>query len=176
MSRVLTWLIHHERKVFLWANHKITHSFSFYLLSKITHLGGATFTILATLVIGLFAAAPWNGVGLKALLALAVSHLPVALIKKRYPRSRPYLVMPEANVCKNPLSDHSFPSGHTTAIFSVVMPFVFTAPIMGLILLPIAAIVGFSRMYLGLHYPSDVAAGCAIGISTAAAATFWVGA
>ena len=175
MSRVLTWLIRHERKMFLWANYKINHSLSYHILSRLTHLGGATFTILATLVIGLFAAAPWNGVGLKALLALAVSHLPVAIIKRRYPRLRPYLVLPEAKACKNPLSDHSFPSGHTTAIFSVVMPFVFAAPIMGLVLIPLAALVGFSRMYLGLHYPSDVAAGCAIGISTAAAASFWVG-
>ncbi|WP_166241261.1 phosphatase PAP2 family protein [Paenibacillus turpanensis] len=174
MNRVIVWLQDHERKMFLRANHKISTSLTYAILSRLTHLGGATITIVTTLCIGLFAVAPWSGTALKALLALALSHIPVAIIKKKYPRLRPYLVLPEANACKKPLKDHSFPSGHTTAIFSVVTPFLIAAPILSLILLPLAMLVGFSRMYLGLHYPSDVAAGCVIGVGAGAAVSHFI--
>ncbi len=100
--------------------------------------------------------------------ALAVSHLPVAVAKKLYPRMRPYLALPGTNTFRNPLKDHSFPSGHTTAIFASTVPYMVAFPTLTVILLPLACIVGFSRIYLGLHYPSDVFAGLVIGSSVAA--------
>ncbi len=66
----------------------------------------------------------------------------------------------------NPLKDHSFPSGHTTAIFSVVVPLLLYMPVLTIILAPIALSVGISRIYLGLHYPSDVLAGLCLGTLT----------
>ena len=77
--------------------------------------------------------------------------------------------MPETITFRNPLTDHSFPSGHTTAVFSVTVPFMTMEPILLATLLPVALIVGFSRIYLGLHYPSDVLAGATIGTLVALA-------
>lgn len=167
MSRMLAWLKTSDQRMFFFVNTKINHAVLGFIFSRLTHLGGATATIAATLSIWLFAPQPWSRIGLQAFIALAVSHIPVAVIKKMYPRLRPYMVIPETNTCKKPLKDHSFPSGHTTAIFSVVSPFVVASPLLGFILIPIAMIVGLSRMYLGLHYPSDVAAGCLVGCLTA---------
>lgn len=163
MSRVVLWLQHHERRMFRLLNGRMRHVLLDVFLNRITHLGGATFTILFTLGMSVFAARPWNVAAWQSLLALALSHLPVAVIKRRYPRLRPYLVLPQTNICKKPLTDHSFPSGHTAAIFSVVVPFVATVPALGFALLPLAAIVAVSRIYLGLHYPSDCAAGALLG-------------
>ncbi len=174
MSRVLMWLKRHDQRMFFFVNHKLSDSFLGVLSSRMTHLGGATATILLTLSIWVFAPKPWSTIGMQAFIALAISHIPVAIMKKAWPRLRPYLVFPNAKIYKNPLKDHSFPSGHTTAIFSVVSPFVMTYYWLGLILIPVAAIIGISRMYLGLHYPSDVAAGCVIGVATAACTVaFW---
>ncbi|GJM80520.1 hypothetical protein HMSSN139_30160 [Paenibacillus sp. HMSSN-139] len=75
--------------------------------------------------------------------------------------------MPGTNTFRNPLTDHSFPSGHTTAIFSVTVPFMAAAPGLILVLLPVALLVAVSRIYLGLHYPSDTLAGAVIGSSVA---------
>ncbi|ANF96138.1 phosphatase PAP2 family protein [Paenibacillus bovis] len=156
-----------EQYIFRWFNTRLHNRFLNIFFYYLTNLGGATFTIIATLAIWLLAPAPWDQAGLHAAVALAVSHIPVAIAKKLYPRIRPYLAIPETITFRNPLTDHSFPSGHTTAVFSVTVPFmlmdVHTIPF----LLPLALIVAVSRMYLGLHYPSDVLVGALIGSAVA---------
>lgn len=170
MIRVIAWLGNRERQLFFWINHRLHHRSMNILLYTLTHLGGATFTISFTLLLALLAPSPWNMVGWQCFAALAVSHLPVALIKKWYPRVRPHLALPNIRTFRKPLVDHSFPSGHTTAIFSVVVPLMIANPALSWGLLPIAFIVALSRMYLGLHYPSDCLAGALIGTSAAVCA------
>jgi len=103
--------------------------------------------------------------------ALAISHLPVAVIKKACRRPRPYIALPGTRTGVKPLKDYSFPSGHSTAIASVVLPFVGAFPMLGAALLPLALLVALSRIYLGLHYPSDCLAGCALGTLAACGTT-----
>lgn len=130
---------------------------------QITHLGGAWFTIAVTLIIIVFAEIPVKMWGIQSAAALTTSHILVSIVKKLYPRSRPYLALQDARVPANPLTDHSFPSGHTTAIFSIITPFIVQMPILSLILYPFGISVGMSRVFLGLHYPSDVLAGSIVG-------------
>ncbi|WP_368503491.1 phosphatase PAP2 family protein [Alkalihalophilus sp. As8PL] len=103
-----------------------------------------------------------------AIISLITSHIIVRLMKHYLPRFRPYLTVNESNVISNPLKDHSFPSGHTTAIFSLCTPFMFLFPSYAIFLLSIAIIVGISRISLGLHYPSDVLIGALLGFITGA--------
>lgn len=170
MTRVVTWLRHHENRMFWFVNQRIQHGVLDLFFNAFTHIGGATFMIVTALAIALFTGGDWKTAGIQSCAALAVSHLPVAVIKKKYPRLRPYLVIPDTRACKNPLTDHSFPSGHTTAVFSVLVPLMFISPWAMALLLPVAVLVGISRIYLGLHYPSDVLAGCLIGSLTAVSA------
>ena len=174
-SRMVSWLKEHDQRVFFLVNRKLNHALVGKLCERITHLGGARATILATLGIWMLAPKPVSTVGMQAFIALALSHIPVAIVKKTYPRLRPYLALPETITCSKPLKDHSFPSGHTTAIFSVIAPFVIAFNWIGFILIPVAMIIDMSRMTLGLHYPSDVAAGCVIGCLTAAGTVAFLG-
>ncbi|MCG7409921.1 phosphatase PAP2 family protein [Paenibacillus sp. ACRRX] len=167
MTRVIAWLGHRERQLFFWINHRLHHRFLNIILYTLTHLGGATFTITFSVLLALFAPHPWDTVGWQCLVALTVSHIPVALIKKIYPRIRPHLALPNIRTFKKPLIDHSFPSGHTTAIFSIVVPCIMMVPMLAWLLLPITGIVALSRMYLGLHYPSDCLVGALLGTSAA---------
>ncbi|WP_033828905.1 phosphatase PAP2 family protein [Bacillus andreraoultii] len=152
---------HLFRKMNRYYNSKIASLY----FRVVTHLGGATSTILTVLLFVFFSSGSVRLVSLSSAVALAVSHIPVQIVKKLFPRKRPYLVLKEIHVTKNPLQDHSFPSGHTTAIFSVLIPFIlfksFSLIAIGLLLLGIS--VAVSRIVLGLHYPSDVVIGGILG-------------
>lgn len=133
----------------------------------VTHLGSAFFTIFTSLCLLLFMPEQHKNVAIYSAGALVISHLPVAIIKKWYPRKRPYLVLENTSVTSNPLKDYSFPSGHTTACFSIIVPIILSFPTTALVLIPLAVSVAMSRIVLGLHYPSDVAAGIILGSATA---------
>lgn len=167
----------------IWANRRSSLGWLSVTLNKwlstVTHMGGATFTLVSALLLALLAPSPWHTAGWQCLAAVAVSHIPVAIVKRKLKRLRPYQAIPEVNTCPKPLQDSSFPSGHTTAIFSWIVPLLLTGGHYTIVIAPaafvIAISVAWSRMYLGLHYPSDVAAGAVIGTVTAYAVhAFWM--
>lgn len=68
----------------------------------------------------------------------------------------------------------SFPSGHTTTAFGFSVAFLLNTKKRwtGWLVLAIAVLMGFSRLYVGVHYPSDVAAGLIVGSAVACIVTF----
>lgn len=182
MGRVKEWLITSDLRMFSWLNRRhskgIVHLLIGKWLSFVTHMGGAAFTLITALLYALLAPEPWNTTGWQCLAAVMLSHIPVSICKRKFKRLRPYQAMP-GNVftCPKPLQDPSFPSGHTTAIFAWLVPILLTSGGIWLsMFMPVALLIGisvaWSRMYLGLHYPSDVAAGALIGTLTAIAVTY----
>ena len=164
ITKVANHLYQYECTLFLSINSQFDRQRLKIFFSLITHMGGAVLTIGITLLLILISTnMPIQKWGIESALALASSHILVTLIKKIYPRNRPYRSLSQARVVVNPLMDHSFPSGHTTAIFSVITPYILHMPILGFILYPIACCVGVSRVFLGLHYPSDVLFGAIVG-------------
>lgn len=85
-------------------------------------------------------------------------------IKHRTLRPRPYEVHPDIVASGHVLDRFSFPSGHTlhAAAFSCVALAYY--PALAPLLLSFTALVALSRPVLGLHYPSDVVAGAALGL------------
>lgn len=132
----------------------------------ITHLGGADMTISASVLLLLLSPGYTRLIAIASALSLSSSHIPVQLAKRFFPRQRPYLKIENTKFPDNPLQDHSFPSGHTTAIFAVITPYIFFMPELAFALIPLALCVGLSRIYLCLHYPTDVIAGAILGITT----------
>lgn len=85
------------------------------------------------------------------------------LIKSRTLRPRPFNVYPAIICAGHTLDQFSFPSGHTlhAASFGIIAVYYFPALIW--LVLPFSLLVALSRPILGLHYPSDVLAGAALG-------------
>lgn len=85
------------------------------------------------------------------------------VLKIKTIRPRPYQVHQVIRLGERPLDHFSFPSGHTlhAVMASTVLGFV--QPLLLILMLPFTLLVAASRMILGLHYPSDVLVGAAIG-------------
>lgn len=132
-------------------------------LPYLTNLGGAVITILTCLILILIGKGEIRIAGYKALSALALSHIFVHLCKKKFTRPRPFLTFDNINIINANLYDYSFPSGHTTAAFSICVTLSLVFPHLTVILISLAFLVGVSRIYLGVHYPTDVFVGMIIG-------------
>jgi undecaprenyl-diphosphatase len=89
------------------------------------------------------------------------------VIKTVVDRTRPFLAVPGIH---NLITAHgsSFPSGHTGTSFAAAGVLWQTLPrLYGAGALALAALIGLSRLYLGVHYPSDVLGGMLIGLTIA---------
>ena len=130
-------------------------------LRLVTHAGGATATSgLAFLMILM---PDTRHLGLEALVANCISHLAVQALKRTVVRPRPSILLPDIAALAE-LPDHfSFPSGHACAALAVVTPILLAAPAAGLPLLLVALAVGASRVYLRVHYVTDVVVGQMLG-------------
>ena len=114
----------------------------------------------------------WYGqAGLKAVLQMALVGLVgvglYKLLKERLVRERPYLRFAGILAATAPLDRYSFPSGHTLHAVSFTMIASVHFPELGVVLVPFALLVATSRVVLGLHYPTDVAAGAVLGATLA---------
>ena len=113
----------------------------------------------------------WRSIGLNFVISLCFAHvMGEGLIKHLVKRVRPCHDLEEDEQIIDPPRFYSFPSGHTTASFSMVgvavfrgLPLFITLPI-----LFVALLISFSRIYLRVHYLSDVVAGVILGLSCSA--------
>ncbi|MCT2584736.1 bifunctional phosphatase PAP2/diacylglycerol kinase family protein [Actinophytocola gossypii] len=113
--------------------------------------------------------------GLRGIAAIAGASMSASLVGKHlFPRRRPaaeLLPVPRRNT-RRPTSS-SFPSGHAASAFAFASAVTMEHRAAGALVFPVAALVGYSRVHTGVHWPSDVAAGAAIGVGAACATRHW---
>lgn len=133
----------------------------------LTHLGGARVTIG---IPALLIAGGAGRLGLIALLANAVSHALVQVLKRTVGRPRPCGPDGEPLALVDLPDPFSFPSGHAAAVTAVATSVALARPIAAPALLPLAGLVAYSRIALRVHHAGDVLAGALLGAGSAVAA------
>ena len=101
--------------------------------------------------------------GLSAGLALAIASLMARVVD----RPRPFVAHHGVHLFVAHAADPGFPSDHATAAFAIGVALLLRFRVWGLVTLAFAAVLAVGRVALGIHYPTDVLAGAALGAAVA---------
>lgn len=144
------------------------------LMNAITQLGSTGFVIAVPAFLVFSDQVLLAATGVKMAWVLTCGQTVVFIVKRLVHRPRPFKIITNV-ICSKPTKcPYSLPSGHTCAAFSQALVLAAVFPDLGAIFLILAALVGFSRVYLGVHYPTDVVAGGLIGCAVFLLGSRWV--
>ncbi len=158
-------LLQLDGNILLWIQENIRQDYMNGFWKLITSLGNSGWFWIALSVL-LLVFPNTRKAGLLALLSMAFCALITNVcLKNLIARPRPYTQIPELIRLIGPQSDWSFPSGHTTASFASAFSYLYGLPqkkyaVPGFLL---ATMIAFSRLYVGVHYPTDILGGLIIG-------------
>jgi diacylglycerol kinase family enzyme/membrane-associated phospholipid phosphatase len=113
--------------------------------------------------------------GLRGAAAIGFASFAASFVGKRlFPRRRPAaeLLPVYRRMSRRPTSS-SFPSGHSASAAAFASAVAMEHPVTAVAVAPLAAAVGYSRVHTGVHWPTDVLAGAAIGVGAAYATRHW---
>ncbi|MGN0482634.1 MAG: phosphatase PAP2 family protein [Lachnospiraceae bacterium] len=154
-----------DGQILLWIQEHLRCSALTPFFRFITHLGdaGIIWIVLTTILVLIpkTRKVGWMS-ALSLVFTLIVDNL---LLKNIVARIRPYDRIPEIQILIERQRDFSFPSGHTGSSFAAAVVMARNLPKRyGVPALVLAILIAFSRLYVGVHFPTDVAGGAVIGI------------
>lgn len=154
----MNWLNEAELPILWWIRENLTNPFLDTVMPYITSLARhGEFWILLALILLCFKKTRKAGIAMGIAMALGFLVGNMGL-KNIIARTRPY-DMVEVEVLVKHLSDFSFPSGHTLVSFNAAIALHHYHRKWGVAALALATVIALSRLYLFVHYPTDVVAG-----------------
>jgi undecaprenyl-diphosphatase len=156
-------------RLFELINRRYTNLFLDWFMPRITLVGlGGVQLPPVFLLCWLLRGTPAGGSLLWAtILSFLLSTAVVHLIKRRVKRLRP-VAHTEVRFLVPETRHGSFPSGHTATTFALALVVAWHFPVWSVPLFLLAAVIGYSRIYVGVHFLSDVIAAAVIGLGSAA--------
>jgi undecaprenyl-diphosphatase len=168
-------ILNQNTVLFYMINHGMDNNVFDFIMPLLTNFG--SFIVWAAICGFLFIFGGEKGrkVAILGLAALFVSNVVVYLLKFIIAEPRPFITLPNVDLLVSESEFYSFPSGHTASSFAAAMviglkyKLNFRGKNYRLIypLLAFAGVIGFSRIYIGVHYPLDVFFGAIVGILSA---------
>lgn len=166
MKKIVNYFTFKDKSIFYFLNTRLNCKIFNRLMPLFTELGGVVFSLLLPILLIIINNRASRNIGFEILFSMALSQVVVQILKRSLTRERPYNILKDINTFDIILKDYSFPSGHTTAAFITAVHLLIYLPQLTTIFLLIAMLVGVSRIYLAVHYPSDVLVGVIVGVST----------
>lgn len=170
---MLEKLMELDGEILLWIQDNLRADFLNPLVKGITYLGNGGILMIAACLI-LMIIPKTRRLGAVCALSLALEFIICnLLLKTTIARTRPYETVDGLTRIIGKQSDYSFPSGHSGASFAVASVIFREAPKrIGIPILILAFLIALSRLYVGVHFPTDVIAGIILGTLTGIAACF----
>lgn len=165
---ILEWIQNMEGQILFFIQQYIRQDIYSWFWKAVTFLGdGGWFWIV--LGVALLFSKKTRKSGYTALLALIIGALVTnLLLKNAVARVRPYDAVEGLVPLVKKLKDYSFPSGHTCASFACAFVYYKLYPdIKGKMAMALAVLIALSRLYVGVHYPTDVLGGAVVGLLSA---------
>ena len=163
---MLQWLLQADGGALLWIQDTLRCAFLDPVLTVYTKLGNAGLLwIVLSLVMLCFPKT--RRAGFVSLVAMLLGLLCTNVVLKHLVgRTRPWLVVEGLVPLVAEPDPNSFPSGHTCAAFAAASAWWRTLPWSWrkIAAVAMAAVMAFSRLYVGVHFPTDVVAGMAVGL------------
>ena len=162
----LTGINPFDAAVMAWIQENLHNAVTDTVLPLITHLGDAGLFWIASAVVLLFFKKT-RKTGALALITMLLTYVTGELVLKNLiARPRPCHLFPEVPLLIPPPDSFSFPSGHSASSFTaaVMLTLRHKKAWPALIL---AALIAFSRVFLFVHFPTDIIAGAALGTAFA---------
>lgn len=153
-----------ELKILDFIRENLTCPFLDAVMPVITKFGDkGIFWIASAIILMCFKKTRKTGfsVGTALIIGFIIGNL---ILKNVIGRIRPYDLNSGIEILINALSDYSFPSGHTLASFEAATAMLIRDKRLGIPAMILAVLIAFSRLYLYVHYPTDVLAGIILGI------------
>lgn len=166
----MEWLMEMDGRLLLWLKDAFSHPVLDEIMIFISSLAnkGVIWIVIGVLFL-LYGCRDrqWVNRGLLVLFSLLANFLACNLtLKPLIDRTRPYYVLGYDPIIP-PVGDPSFPSGHTSVSFAAATAIYAIDRKWGIAAYLFAAVMGFSRLYLGVHFPTDVVCGAILGIAAA---------
>lgn len=170
MSVIIAFIGRKDISFFYFLNRRMHCRLLDIFMKSVTSLGSTAFALLVTLAF-LMAS---RKTGLILMINLTLSQIGIQALKRLVNRPRPYLTYNWVLSLKPPKCKYSFPSGHSCSALSIALTISYFIPGSAAVLIPIAATVGLSRIYLGCHYPTDVSVGFFVSLFVYKASEFMI--
>ena len=151
-----------DASIFNFINHGLNNSFFNFIMPIITYLGSGEFVLVIGVILLFSKKKEVKVLGILLIAGMTISYYAVNALKLIVARPRPFLVLPNVMVLGHAGHDPSFPSGHATTVFMAAALLSSRFKKYAVFYLA-AALVCFSRVYVGVHFPTDVLGGAIVG-------------